>query len=114
MVNAPSVSLANDTQSVMLREISEPVVSRPNRPLLPLAVIGALALASLLSACGRKGPLDPPPGGYSLDDQSNRTTAVTRKGEVRGRQEPSGYDEDGRPILPAGPRKKLPADWLID
>jgi predicted small lipoprotein YifL len=114
MVNAPGLSLANDTQSVMVREISEPAVSRPNCSLFPFAVIGALVLALPLAACGRKGPLDPPPGGYMLDEQSNRTTAVTRKGEVRAKQEPSGYDEDGRPIVPAGQKKKLPADWLID
>jgi predicted small lipoprotein YifL len=98
----------------MVREISEPAVSRPDRSLFPFAVIGALVLALPLSACGRKGPLDPPPGGYMLDNMSNRTTAVTRKGDVREKQEPSGYDEDGRPIAPTGSRKKLPADWLID
>jgi predicted small lipoprotein YifL len=89
-------------------------VSRFDRPIRVAAVAALLALGLTLSACGRKGPLDPPPGGYMLDDQANRTTAVTRKGETRPRQEPAGYDEDGRPIAPTGPRKKLPADWLID
>ena len=59
----------------MVREISEPALSRPDRSLFPFAVIGALALALPLSACGRKGPLDPPPGGYVLDDRSTGPTA---------------------------------------
>ena len=107
-------SLANDTQSVMLREISEPAVSRPNRPSFPLVLIGVLALAVPLSGCGRKGGLDPPPGGSQLEPGAVRTP-VTRRGAVTMTPEKSPeYDEDGRPIAPTGPRKKLPADWLID
>ena len=112
MIDATAVSLANDTQSVMVREISEPAVSRPNRSSIFLAVIGALALALPLSACGRKGPLDPPPGGSRLDGGAIRTP-VTRKGVDVPVDKPE-YDENGRPIAPTGPRKKLPADWLID
>jgi len=113
MIDAIGVSLANDTQSVMVREISEPAVSRPNRSSFLLAVIGALALALPLSACGRKGPLDPPPGGSRLDGGAIRTP-VTRKGVDPVQDKPPEYDENGRPIAPTGPRKKLPADWLID
>ena len=93
----------------MVREISEPAVSRPNRSSFFLAVIGALALALPLSACGRKGGLDPPPGGSRLEAGTVRTP-VTR----RGAEAPPEYDENGRPIAASGPRKKLPADWLID
>ncbi len=82
MIDAVGVSLANDTQSVMVREISEPAVSRPNRSSFSLAVIGALALALPLSACGRKGALDPPPGGSQLEAGTVRTP-VTRRGAVR-------------------------------
>ena len=106
-------SLANDTQSVMVREISEPAVSRPNRSSFLLTVIGALALALPLSACGRKGPLDPPPGGSRLESGAVRTP-VSRRGVEAAPQRPQEYDEDGRPIIPPGQRKKLPADWLID
>ena len=106
-------SLANDTQSVMVREISEPAVSRPNRSSFFLAVIGALALALPLSACGRKGALDPPPGGSQLEAGAVRTP-VTRRGAEPQREKPAEYDENGRPVAPVGTRKKLPADWLID
>ena len=107
------VSLVNDTQSVMVREISEPAVSRPNRSPSFLAVIGALALALPLSACGRKGALDPPPGGSRIESGTVRTP-VTRRGAEVPPDKPPEYDENGRPIAPVGSRKKLPADWLID
>ena len=113
MIDAIGASLANDTQSVMVREISEPAVSRPNRSSFLLAVIGALALALPLSACGRKGALDPPPGGSQLEAGTVRTP-VTRRGAEAPPEKPTEYDENGRPIAPVGTSKKLPADWLID
>ena len=117
MVNTSGVSLANDTQSVMVREIPEPFVFRLNRASIPLAMIGALALASLLSGCGRKGSLDPPPGGYQLERETIRTpvsgTGKAREAEQPPQKDPE-YDEQGRPIAPAGSKKKLPGDWLLD
>jgi predicted small lipoprotein YifL len=94
-----------------LREISELAVHR--RLLTLFAVFGALALALPLAACGRKGPLDPPPGGYTLQGGSGRT-AVSRRGRLPEPQTKQEYDQDGRPILPEGQNKRLPADWLID
>jgi predicted small lipoprotein YifL len=60
------------------------------------AVLG-FALAASLSACGRKGPLDPPPAAL-------------------GSPQPSALDVDaeGRPIAPTGEKKRLPIDWLLD
>src|SRR5689334_13819073 len=113
MIDAIEFSLANDTQSVMVREMSEPAVSRPNRSSFFMVLIGALALALPLSACGRRGGLDPPPGGSRLEAGAIRTP-VTRRGVEQPVEKPQEYDEDGRPIPPKGPRKKLPADWLID
>ena len=98
----------------MVREIPEPALSSSPRTLIRLATIGALALALPMAACGRKGALDPPPGGYVLEQQQGKT-ATTRKGEARPREEKAPeYDDDGRPVAPQGVRKKLPADWLID
>jgi len=113
MIDAIGASLANDTQSVMVREISEPAVSRPNRSSFFLAVIGTLALAVPLSGCGRKGALDPPPGGSKLEGGLVRTP-VSRRGTDPVTEKPPEYDENGRPIAPTGTKKKLPGDWLID
>jgi predicted small lipoprotein YifL len=113
MIDAIQASLANDTQSGIVRKISEPAVSRPNCSSFSLVLIGALALAMPLSGCGRKGGLDPPPGGSQLEAGAVRTP-VTRRGAPVQVEKPAEYDEDGRPIAPTGRRKKLPADWLID
>jgi predicted small lipoprotein YifL len=73
---------------------------RSSRPVLRAAVIGAtaLALGLTLSACGRKGPLDPPPGA-SLEGPGGA---------------PVEYDAQGKPIAPPGQKKRLPIDWLLD
>ena len=92
----------------MVPATREPILNRP--VCLRLAMIGALAAACLLSACGRKGPLDPPPGGMQFQPGMVRTPVTTRAGAP---VEPE-YDEEGKPIAPAGQKRKIPADWLID
>ena len=72
-----------------------------DRPLLRLALIGALAAAFGLAACGRKGPLDPPPGAAVAGDQ---TTVGGR--QVMGVQ--------GGPHAPQGPNKHIPLDNLLN
>jgi predicted small lipoprotein YifL len=72
-------------------------VSRFDRNLRVLAISAlALALGLMLSACGRRGPLEAPPG-----------AVMTKQGQVQ-------LDEQGRPIAPAGEKKRLPIDWLLD
>jgi len=87
------------------RPILEPKV---NRSLFPrLALVGLFAATTLLAACGRKGPLDPPPGAVALDQRSGL-------GAPGGQAPPPAYDQDGRPIAPPGSRRQSPLDWLID
>jgi predicted small lipoprotein YifL len=66
---------------------------------LPLVVLGIVALA--LSGCGRKGPLDLPPS--AAIHQPPGTAA-----------EASAIGPDGRPVAPAGNKKPLPIDWLLN
>jgi len=63
-----------------------------------LAAVGALlaALALSLSACGRRGPLESPPG-----------VANTPQGPV-------DLDAEARPIAPPGQKKRIPLDTLLD
>jgi predicted small lipoprotein YifL len=63
-----------------------------------LAAISLLTvmLGLTLSACGRRGPLDPPPG-----------TVNTPQGPVQ-------LDSEGKPLAPPGEKKRLPIDWLLD
>ncbi len=73
-------------------------MSRFNRPFArTAAVVALLALGLALSACGRKGPLDPPPA--ALADPQPSSLDV---------------DAEGRPIAPTGQKKRLPIDWLLD
>ena len=76
---------------------SQHSVSRFDR-IVRVAAISALALTLgvTLSACGRRGPLEAPPG-----------TAMTPQGQVE-------LDPQGRPIAPPGEKKRLPIDWLLD
>ena len=56
----------------------------------------ALMLGLTLSACGRRGPLEMPPGVVS-----------TPQGLIE-------LDPEGRPIAPPGQKKRLPIDVLLD
>jgi predicted small lipoprotein YifL len=55
-----------------------------------------LALGLTLSACGRRGPLDAPPG------------------VVNTPQGPVQLDSEGRPLAPPGEKKRIPLDVLLD
>jgi predicted small lipoprotein YifL len=66
---------------------------------LPLVVLGILVLG--LAGCGRKGPLDLPPS--AAINQPPGTAAAA-----------PAADPDGRPVAPAGNRKRLPIDPLLD
>jgi predicted small lipoprotein YifL len=73
-----------------------------------LAVVALLASALGLSACGRKGALDAPPGGLaanptgSLDEESAEGGEVIKRGSARG-----------LPII-RGPDRRIPLDILLD
>ena len=77
---------------------------------LRLGTIGALAAAFLLSGCGRQGPLDPPPGGWAMEQRPGMTP-VSRQPAPPA---PVEYDAEGRPVAPVGPKRRIPPDWLID
>jgi predicted small lipoprotein YifL len=81
-------------------------VRHSDRPVLRLALIGALVASIGLSACGRKGPLDPPPGASLAGQQITPEDIDTRDKPVIGR--------DGKPIAPAGQNKRIPLDVLLN
>ena len=83
-------------------------MSRDRRPLFRLALIGALVASFALAACGRKGPLDPPPGA-SLAGEQAAPAAPAGAQVYRG---PIG--PDGRPIAPNMRDKSIPLDVLLN
>ncbi len=75
--------------------------------LLPrLALIAALVASLGLTACGRKGPLDPPPGASLAGDQTAPAGDARYGPPVRG--------PDGKPLAPVGPNKPIPLDVLLN
>ncbi len=89
-------------------------------PLLRLAAIGVLVAALGLASCGRKGPLDPPPGA-SLDGvaQPNMPDMMSSTGRTApiGSETVDGYTgvgPDGQPVAPKGPQKRIPLDVLLN
>ena len=77
-----------------------------DRPILRLALIGVFAASLGLAACGRKGPLDPPPGASLAGDQA------VPAGDAR--YGPPVTGPDGKPIAPPGPNKRIPLDVLLN
>jgi predicted small lipoprotein YifL len=77
-----------------------------------IAAVGALVAALGLSACGRKGPLDPPPSAsqYSGQDASGPVT-------LGATPEPQpGLGRDGKAAAPppSGQNKRFILDWLVE
>ncbi|HXZ22538.1 MAG TPA: lipoprotein [Pseudolabrys sp.] len=75
------------------------------RSFFRLALIGALATSLGLAACGRKGPLDPPPGTSLTGDQTAPAPS------------PAGsqpYGPDGKPLAPGGVNRRIPLDVLLN
>jgi predicted small lipoprotein YifL len=82
-----------------------------------IAVIGALAAASALGGCGRKGPLDPPPsaGASPPAQAASPNVGLSPLAERQAPATPPAFDARGRPVAPSdAPKKRLPMDWLLD
>ena len=82
------------------------MILRLDRLFVRLVIIGALA--AVLAGCGRKGSLDLPPGAAA-----DATTAVpqdstppTLVGTMSGGA--------AKPVAPAGPKKSIPLDVLLN
>ena len=74
-----------------------------------LALIGALAATLALAGCGRKGPLDPPPGASVAEREAAGDPQAGQSGPQ------PVMDERGRPIAPRSKeKKKVFLDWLLD
>lgn len=77
------------------------------RPFLRLSLIVALVAALGLAACGRKGPLDPPPGASLAGEQ-----ATTASGGTQPDRRILGAD--GKPIASGNTNKRIPLDVLLN
>lgn len=89
-----------------------------DRPFLRLALAAALAASLGLAACGRKGPLDPPPGGPLSGEAQPSSTGLMATpvvpigGQVKNGE--AGVGTDGRPVAAKGVKKQIPLDVLLN
>jgi predicted small lipoprotein YifL len=83
-----------------------------------LAVISALAAALALGGCGRKGPLDPPPGPGAENAPAAKPAAPglgLSPAAADKPAQPSVFNRQGKPTpIGPGPKRALPMDWLIE
>ena len=94
-----------------------------DRTFLRLALTAALIASLGLAACGRKGPLDPPPGASAANDTRANDTRANEPaspgalmspigGETRNNN--TGIGPDGRMQAPPGEKKRIFLDGLLD
>lgn len=72
-----------------------------------LAVLGLIVLALGLSACGRKGPLDPPPGASA----GAQPAQPAGPGAIFGAPAPA---EDAPPEATQGQKRRIILDGLLN
>jgi predicted small lipoprotein YifL len=95
-------------------------VTPSTRAIHRLAVIGALIAALGISACGRKGALEPPPSAAiepDLDAPAERSPgAPTPRAAAHEPDSITSATTIGRGLAPTprGPDKRLPIDILLD
>jgi len=88
-----------------------------SRPFLRLAVIGALVATLGLAACGRKGPLDPPPSAATQSEAPAERSGLTNPvatSPFGGGGSGSAHGSITGEQAPVGPKKKLPLDVLLN
>ena len=89
-----------------------------DRPLFRIALVGALVASLGLAACGRKGPLDPPPGASLAGEQSAASNPMSNPMATpiggKAKDDNPGVDSNGRPLAPKGEKKQIPLDVLLN
>jgi predicted small lipoprotein YifL len=85
-----------------------------------LAVLAALIAALGLSACGRKGPLDAPPGAVTEPAPTVTPGQPTLSAQPQTQEEKTLFGDPVRaspanaPVAPKGQKKRIPLDVLLD
>jgi len=89
-------------------------VTRLNRALPRIALVGALVASLGLAACGRKGPLDPPPSASAADAPVEQPKPSPLN--PIGMQPIGSSSQGGGDMLetPKGPNKRIFLDGLLN
>ncbi len=90
----------------------------PDRQYCRLALVAALAASLGLTACGRKGSLDPPPSAsVTGEPQASADALLTPVATPIGGRAADGnpgVDKNGQAMAPKGPKKSIPLDVLLN
>lgn len=87
------------------------------RPFRGLAVVAAMAALLVLGGCGRKGPLDPPPGASNaVAPQANGGLIAPIAAPIgsHGTSSDSGVDSNGKPIASKGQDRPFILDPMLN
>ncbi len=80
-------------------------------------LIGVAAASLGLAACGRKGPLDPPPSASLAGETQSQNSSLTNPMGLSGSEakiNDKGVDSNGHLVAPKGPKKQIPLDVLLN
>jgi predicted small lipoprotein YifL len=73
-----------------------------------------IGVAFALSACGRAGPLEPPPGPAVVPTSSTEPVQPdAQPGPPQGTTQKTGFDTHGNPIAAPGPKRPFILDPLL-
>ena len=90
-----------------------------DRPILHLALIGLAAVSLGLAACGRKGPLDPPPsaslaGEQQVSSPNPMSNPIAAPIGGQAKNDNPGVGPNGHVQAPKGLKKQIPLDVLLN
>jgi len=92
-------------------------VSEFRRPLRYLAVAAAVAAVLALGGCGRKGPLDPPPGASNAvapEANGGLVSPIAAPIGSRSTSAEPGVDSNGKPIASKGQNRPFLLDPMLN
>jgi predicted small lipoprotein YifL len=93
---------------------SLPLTLFSERPFIRVAMVGALVASLGLAACGRKGPLDPPPSASVTDAPAEQPKQSSLNPIA---MQPIGSASQGGGNMletPPGPKKRIFLDGLLN
>jgi predicted small lipoprotein YifL len=94
--------------------LTRPALARMARPVRgPAATLLVVILVTAgLAGCGRKGPLDPPPGA-ALTTPAHTAAQHHPAGAAQDEAARNGFDTQGNPVAPPGQKKSFILDPLL-
>jgi predicted small lipoprotein YifL len=82
-----------------------------------IALAGSIAVALALSACGRAGPLEPPPGPAAIPAPTAQVVQpdqpLSAGAAAEAAAQKTGFDAQGNPVATSGSKRPFILDPLL-